>query len=370
MRILIAPDKFKGSLTANEAANAIRNGVRRQHPDWEVDILPIADGGEGTARILCDALNGRWLKAPCTDALGRPVLAGFGLALVDGRPLAVMEMSAASGIAMLGKDERNPWVASTLGTGQMILAATAAGAEKIIIGLGGSATNDGGSGMAVALGYQFLSSIDGEPLENLPKDLLDAEDILYSLELDLPEIIVACDVKNPLLGENGATRIYGPQKGITPEQIEQHEARLTHLADLVTAELHCDFRNTPGAGAAGGLGFGLLSFAGASLRPGFELVAEISGLHKRIAGADIVITGEGSLDAQTLMGKGPAGIARMARLAGARVIGYAGRHSDAPALLEIFDHIHSICDDNPALTEAESIQNASKFLTELVAKTI
>ena len=369
MRVLIAPDKFKGSLSSMQAANAIRAGIRQKHADWEIDIVPIADGGEGTARLLSDALCGRWLDAPCVNALGQPVMAGFGLALVDGHRVAVMEMSAASGIAMLSAEERDPWHASTLGTGQLLMAAVQAGADKIIVGIGGSATNDGGSGMALALGYQFLSSKDGEPLENLPADLMDAEEILYSLELDLPEIIVACDVENPLLGENGATQIYGPQKGITPDQLTAQEQRLEHLADLVI-DLGHDFRDTPGAGAAGGLGFGLLGFAGATLKPGFDVVADVTGLREKIAAADLVITGEGSLDAQTLMGKGPAGVARLAKESGARVIAYAGRTSDEAALAPIFDQLHSIMGRNPGISEADAIGQAEKLLTSLVAATI
>jgi glycerate kinase len=369
MRVLIAPDKFKGSLSASQAAAAIRAGVRHNHPDWEIDVLPIADGGEGTAQLLTHALKGRWLHAAVTDALGRPVTAGFGLALVDDRNVALLEMSAASGIALLDKSELDPWRASTFGTGQLILAAMDAGAEKIIIGIGGSATNDGGSGMARALQFEFLDDNDPEPIQIIPSDLMRTSEILYSMELDLPEIIVACDVENPLLGENGATRIYGPQKGVTLDQIDHHEQRLTHLANLVTADLGVDFRNTPGAGAAGGLGFGLLSFCEASLQSGFDLVAKTIHLQEKIAAAELVITGEGGLDAQTLMGKGPAGIARMAKAAGTKVIAFGGYATAELRDSGTFHAIYAIMDKQNITTD-DAIQRAGELLTQLVVDVI
>ncbi len=363
MRVLVAPDKFKGSLKAAEAAEAIAEGLGTA---FEAKCMPIADGGDGTAGVLCEAMGGEWREVNVHDALGREVTAGFGLAISNGRRLALLEMSEASGLARLAESERDPWRASTEGTGELIRAAMNAGAEKIIVGIGGSATNDGGTGMAQALGFRFIDG-DGHRLERLPEQLADVESIVRATEA-IPEIVVACDVENPLLGEQGATRVYGPQKGVLDEEMEKHEERLAHLADLVERDLGVDYRDEPGAGAAGGLGFGLLSFCGAELQSGFELVADLVGLRDAIAAADLVITGEGSLDAQTLMGKGPGGVAKMARELGRPVVAFCGRATDRDALDQIFDGVFAI--SGPRVSEADAMARAEELLKKTVAEQV
>jgi glycerate kinase len=306
MRLLVACDKFKGSLRADEACRAIRDGLAAALPGAAFDLCPIADGGEGTTAALVEALGGEWRETLVTDARGRPVLARHGA--VPSRRLAILEMSAASGLALVGDLPLEPALASTRGTGELLLAA-ADQAEEVVLGIGGSATNDGGLGLALALGWTFLRG-DGTAFQPALANLTEAARILPPTRR-LPAIRVACDVDNPLLGPLGATRVYGPQKGV--RDFAWFEARLAHLADLARDHLGEDPRDIPGAGAAGGLGFGLMAFARARLSPGFGLVADALGLEARMRGADLVITGEGRLDAQSLQGKGPGGVARMAR---------------------------------------------------------
>jgi len=361
VKFLIAPDKFKGSLTAAQAAQAIRAGLGDAHRDAR--LLPIADGGEGTASAVCEALGGEWIILTAPDPLGRPVHCGFAWVIADDRPTAVLEMSQASGLWRLRDEERDPWRASTLGTGLLIREAVRRGAEKIILGLGGSATNDGGSGLAQALGFQFLDE-SGRELTSLPAELTEARRIDATHRLPLPEFIAACDVTNPLLGPAGATTVYGPQKGVEKTTLAAHEARLAHLADLAARDLQGDWRHEPGAGAAGGLGFGCLTFANAQLRPGFELVSELIGLETAIRASDAVITGEGSLDAQTLHGKGPHGVARLARRLGKPVYAFAGRVEAWDALEREFDAVFEI---RPAgISAEESMARAAEFLEAAV----
>ena len=358
MRILIAPDKFKGTLNAREVAQNIATGILDVLPDAQIEVVPMADGGEGTAEAICDARGCSWLECKAHDPLGREIDARYGW--IDQEKLAVMEMSEAAGMRRLSEGESDPIRASTFGVGEMILDATKRGANEIIIGLGGSATNDGGFGMARALGFRFL---DGErelsgavmELTQLTKIIL-PEKVVGSLlssaqpegrrleqpplQRASPKIIAAVDVKNPLLGESGATRVFGPQKGATENDIENLERALTRVADVATTEFGFDYRDVPGAGAAGGLGFGLLSFCGAQIRPGFEVVAEAVALEAKMKDADLVITGEGSLDRQTLEGKTPAGVARLARKFGKPVFAIVGRTTEDRELREIFDGIY------------------------------
>tara|TARA_R110002096_G_scaffold200639_13_gene384763 strand:- start:17380 stop:18486 length:1107 start_codon:yes stop_codon:yes gene_type:complete len=356
MRVLIAPDKFKGSMTAREAAETIQDALGH---DWSATCLPIADGGEGTAEALTDALAGEWIRCSARDPLGRVVESGYGL--VPGPPkTAIIEMSHASGLWRLNPDELDPWVASTFGTGELIRNAVEKGAERILLGLGGSATNDGGSGMAKALGVRFLND-QGEDVEEIPRDLLQVRRIDVSNRLELPEFSAACDVSNPLLGSEGATRVYGPQKGVKESQLANHEERLEHLANLVGG----DFREIPGSGAAGGLGFGCLAFCGATLEPGFELVADLLNLRAEIQKADLVITGEGSLDAQTLQGKGPHGVALLARELGKPVLAVAGRTDGAPRLEEEFDRVIVISPTE--IPVAEAMERGGEFLRQAIA---
>jgi glycerate kinase len=344
MRILIAPDKFKGSLGASEVAKRIATGLRAVLPGAELEIVPIADGGEGTAEAICRGRNGKWVTCRAHDALGRALEARYGW-LAKSR-LAVMEMSAAAGLQQLSPNERNPMLASTLGVGEMLRAAAARGAKEIIIGLGGSATNDGGSGMARAFGFRFFGN-DRTELEGSAARLLDLARIESPAELSLPRITAACDVRNPLLGPSGAARVFAAQKGATPLQIEILERALTRLAEVASETFERDYRALPGAGAAGGLGFGLLTFCGAQVRPGFEVVAEALDLRGRIERADIVITGEGKLDDQTLEGKAPAGMAQLARALRKPVFAIAGQATDDHAARQLFDRVVTLDDRCP-----------------------
>ena len=343
MRILIAPDKFKGSLTAREVAANIAKGLRDVWSDVKIDIVPMADGGEGTAEVISDSLGGTWIECKAHDPLGREIEAHY--AWIESRKLAVMEMSEAAGMRRITEAKRDPLRADTFGVGEMILSATSHGAREIIIGLGGSATNDAGSGMARALGFGFcagknnLTAVSelqeltritapspGASRPPLPQGEESGEgDLLTLFYQSLPKIVAAVDVRNPLLGENGATRVFAPQKGATEEKIEVLELALTRLADVAVKEFGFDYRNEPGAGAAGGLGFGLMSFCGATIRPGFDVVADAVDLKSKISNVDLVITGEGSLDRQTLEGKTPAGVALLAHKLNKRVFAIAGR---------------------------------------------
>ena len=362
-RILIAPDKFKGSLTALAAADAIARGIKAACPEAKLVSRPIADGGEGTAEALGAALGGSWITVPATDPLGRPIAARYAW-LKD--EVAVIDMSEASGLGRLTTAERDPLHASTFGTGQLIADAIHRGARKILVGLGGSATNDGGSGMAEALGYAFFDHHGGR-LKALPANLADLARIQAPDAPLQATIIGLCDVQNPLTGERGASRTYGPQKGADPRMVQQLDGDLAHLADIVARDLRCDFRATPGAGAAGGLGFGLLSFCGAELRPGFETLAETLQLEKEIAASDLIITGEGRIDAQTLEGKGPAGVAALARKHGKPVIAFAGTVADDPRIAAVFDRVFAITPPDMPLDDA--LREAPRLLANCATKT-
>jgi glycerate kinase len=273
-----------------------------------------------------------------------------------------MEMSEAAGLGRIVPDERDPLRANTYGVGEMLLDAAQRGAREIIVGLGGSATNDGGFGMARALGFRFLA--DQRELTNGPAELISLTRIVRDVEasLHLPRIIGAADVRNPLLGARGATRTFGPQKGATPDQLEVLEESLARLADVVARDLGCDFREADGAGAAGGLGFGLMSFCGATIRPGFDLVAEMVDLGAAIQRAEVVITGEGSLDEQTLEGKAPAGVARLARVMGKRAYAIVGCATESPAVLQVFDGVYALV--TPAITVEEAMSRTKELLRE------
>jgi glycerate kinase len=361
VRILIAPDKFKGSLGAREVAQNIAAGLREILPAGKIDIIPVADGGEGTAEVLCDALSGKWVTMRAHDPLGRKIDARY--AWIDDRKLAVMEMSEAAGMGRLQPNERNLELTNTFGVGEMLAHAGRRGAREIIVGLGGSVTNDGGFGMARALGFQFSNGENNE-IETIA-DLVLLARIKPPKDLVLPRIIAAADVRNPLLGERGATRVFGSQKGATPEQIEILERALTKLADVIGRDLGCDFRDEAGAGAAGGLGFGLMSFCGAIVRPGFDVVAKTIDLESKIKRVDLVITGEGSLDRQTLEGKAPAGVARLAKKFGKRVFAIVGRASDHRQVWEIFDGVYEL---GGSISEARELlrQKARKFAEKLL----
>jgi glycerate 2-kinase len=379
MRILIAPDKFKGSLSAREVAENIAAGLREVLPDAQMDMVPMADGGEGTAEVICGALEGSWLSCGAHDPLGRRIEARY--AYVHDQKLAVMEMSEAAGMRRLSEDERDPFRANTFGVGEMILDAAGHGAHEIVIGLGGSATNDGGFGMARALGFRFyaganeLTGAIGElqQLTRIAKPLPDASRLPLpqgedqgegkpsnTFRLSLPKMIAAVDVKNPLLGRDGATRVYGPQKGATPDKIDALESALARLADVFAHEFGVDYRNEPGAGAAGGLGFGLMSFCSAKVEPGFAVIAESIGFESMVKSADVVITGEGGLDRQTLEGKTPAGVAQLARKFGKRVMAIVGKASRDPQVRGLFDRVYQIAE--PGMSREHQMQHAAQLL--------
>ena len=359
MRILIANDKFKGALAAENVGFHLKKGLEKAFPGASFDLCPIADGGEGTARAMTTALGGVWTSCATIDAQGRPVEAGFGW--VAASATAVMEMSAASGLALVEDIDLNPMQASTLGTGNLLLSALRNGARRILIGIGGSATNDGGLGVAVALGYQFKQ--DGRAFTPTLATLLEADELRRPPALPGCELIVACDVDNPLLGPRGATRVYGPQKGV--RDFAWFEKRLEHLADLARRDLGADHRAVPGAGAAGGLGFGLMTFLGGRLVGGFDMVAAQVGLEARVAAADLVITGEGRLDGQSLQGKGPVGVARLARRLGKKIVGVAGAVEDTAALRAQFDLLIPV---KPAdMPLAEAMRRTGELLESAVA---
>ena len=358
MKILIAPDKFKDSLGGREVAENIAEGLRDVLPDATIEILPVADGGEGTADVICQACAGEWAKCDAHDAFGRAITARY--VWLRERRMAVMEMSEAAGLWRIAPHERDPFRANTYGVGEMILDAARRKANDVIVGLGGSATNDGGFGMARALGFRFLNK-DGVESSGPVSDLLDLDQILRPRDLFLPGVIGAADVRNPLLGPRGATRTFGPQKGTAPDQLDVLEGALARLADVVARDLGCDFREAAGAGAAGGLGFGLMSFCGATIRSGFDLVAGMLDLEAAIQRADVVITGEGSLDDQTLEGKAPAGVARLARKLGKRVFAIAGCATER-ATREIFDGVLVLA--KPPITRKESIARTAELLRE------
>ena len=358
MRILIAPDKFKGSLSAREVAENIKAGFRRVLPEATIETVPMADGGEGTAEAIAHALGGSWLKCQAHGPLGCKIEARY--AYIDSKKLAVMEMSEAAGLRRLTNGVPDPLRTNTFGVGEILLDATRHGARQVIVGLGGSVTNDGGFGMARALGFRFFAN--QIELTNGPADLIGLTKISRPEDSHLPRICAAADVRNPLLGERGATRVFGPQKGAIPEQIAILEQALTKLADVVARDLGCEFRSTPGAGAAGGLGFGLMSFCDAELRSGFDVVAEIVQFERKVSQADIVVTGEGRLDGQTVEGKTPAGVAQIARKHGKPICAIVGEVDRKTDYSQLFDAIYELA--RPPVSEAEAIKLAAELLRE------
>ena len=343
MRIVIAPQEFKGSLTAVQAAQAIADGLRRVLPDADLVLVPMADGGPGTVEAVVTAKGGRWQKTTVRGPLGAPVDAAWGMIDDD---TAVIEMAAASGLVLVPESRRDPRITSTYGTGQLIGAALTAGVRRIIVGMGGSATNDGGAGVAQALGVRLLDDHGhdlppgGAALARLAR--IDASGL--DPRVGRARIFAATDVFNPLCGPQGASAVYGSQKGATPEMVRELDAALSHYAAIIERDLGVRVLEVAGAGAAGGLGAGLVAFLGAEIVPGAKLVADAVGLEQRIAGADLVIAGEGRLDAQTGFGKAPWEVARLARQAGVPVIAIAGalREDCGPELLDAFDAVATI----------------------------
>jgi glycerate 2-kinase len=373
MRILIAPQSLKGSLTAAEAGSAISQGVQAVYSKAEIEVVPIADGGEGTVQALVDASGGKIIQKMVTGPLGEPVPAFFGL-MGDGRT-AVIEMAASSGLPLVPPEKRDPRITSTYGVGELILAALDYGSRHFIIGIGGSATNDGGTGMAQALGAMLLDAQGAEitrggaalaTLAHISTSGMDAR-------LQKCTVEVACDVNNPLCGPTGASAVYGPQKGATPEMVEELDKALAHYAQIIEQDLGMSVAEIPGAGAAGGLGAGLIAFLHAKLRPGAQIVFEAVGLEARIQKADLVITAEGQIDAQTAYGKSVGAVAEIAKRYGLPVLAFAGSLGenyqvayklgvDAVAALTTSPMTLTYAIENAARLMSDAAERACRFL--------
>lgn len=369
MKILIAPDSFKGSLSAKEAADSIEKGIKKVDKEIQTVKVPMADGGEGTVESLVDATGGRIHKVYVYDPLMREIESFFGI-LGDGET-AVIEMAAASGLTLLSRDEWNPLLTNTYGTGQLILAALNMGCKKMIIGLGGSATNDGGAGMAAALGVKFFGS-KGENIMPNGGNLKDIHDIdISGLDARIKDVSIelACDVENPLTGPEGASYIFGPQKGADSKMVEELDKSLHNYGLMLEKHLNKKLLDLPGAGAAGGLGTGLVGFLDAKLMKGIDIVMGITKLEEKMNGVNIVITGEGMMDYQTVFGKTPYGVAKLANKYKIPVIALTGAIGTGAEILyeEGFNSIFSIIDKPMTLEEA--IQN-SRTLVENAAERI
>ncbi len=365
MRVLIAPDKFRGTLTAAQAAHAMASGWHRARPGDAVVEVPMADGGEGTLDAMVEALRGERRRASVHGPLGDPVDAEYGIVTGPAGVTAVVEMARASGLALIGEARRDPKWTSTGGTGELIRAALVHEPAEVIVCIGGSATNDGGAGLAQALGVRLLSSA-GDEIGPGGASLLDLERIdLSGLEpaVTRTRFLVACDVDNPLTGPRGASVVFGPQKGATRDDVLLLDRALGHLAAVIFRDLGLDVRDLAGGGAAGGLGAGTVAFLGAHLRPGVELVMDAVSLRGRVAAADLVVTGEGSLDQQSLHGKVPDGVIWAARAAGVRAIVLCGRAEIRQPDIPIFDLVGRFGEDR-AMSDARA---ALEDLAEEVA---
>ena len=324
MNIVIAMDSFKGSISSLEAAEAVRKGILRSHPEAEITALPLADGGEGTVDALIAGLGAERIQAEVSGPLGTPVIAEYGLK--DG--LAVMEMAAAAGLPLVPSDRRDGISASTFGVGEMIAHALRRGCRRFVMGIGGSATTDGGMGMLQALGFSFRDASGNEVGRGAQAlaDVVSISSANVMPELNEAEFSIACDVNNPLCGPRGSAAVYGPQKGL--RDVEKTDAHMASYARVCASFSGKDMSDYPGAGAAGGLGFGFLTFLNSSLHSGVDLVLDTIGIDEALKGADIAITGEGRIDAQTAMGKAPGGVAKRAKAHGCRVIAFSGSVTD------------------------------------------
>ncbi len=362
MHILILSDSFKDCLSSTEVGKALSKGIRRVFPKAVIRQYPVADGGEGTVEAFVAATKGEMRFCPAHDALGRKIKGFYG-ELPDGT--AVIEVAAASGIQLLKKEERSPLSASSYGTGEIILAALQNGASQIILGLGGSVTNDGGVGMAKALGYRFLDA-KGKAIKEgggALHHLVHIDTSNVNKLVKKAKFRIACDVQNPLTGKQGASAVYGPQKGATPGMVTSLDHNLSHLARIIEDELGIAIEKQPGAGAAGGIGAGALAFLGGTLMPGFDIVSDVLRLKEKIEQVDIVITGEGKIDAQTLQGKTPFAVARLTKKANKKVIAFAGSlgQNHRELYRHGFDALFPIAEGPMSLEE--SLENASTLLT-------
>ncbi|MDM1286094.1 glycerate kinase [Acinetobacter indicus] len=367
LRFVIAPDSFKESLSAVQAAQAMQRGILRQFPDAICSLVPLADGGEGTVDALLNACAGQKVSCRVRGPLPQQQVESY-FALMDGGKTAVIEMAKANGIHLIPLAQRNPALTSTYGTGEMIRQALDLGVSKIVIGLGGSVTNDAGSGMAQALGVKFLdqAGLEVQPCGGNLKQICEIDLSALDARLATTEMLIASDVNNPLCGEYGASAIFGPQKGATPELVKILDQNLGYFANLVETTLGVNVQHQAGAGAAGGLGFGLLAFARAKIQSGVELLIQQTGLTEKITQADVVLTGEGKIDRQTFMGKTPFGVAQVAKSLNKPVYAFAGMiGEDIEPLLEAgFTQIIGI--NPPDISVEDAIRNAENNLTDSV----
>jgi len=364
VKIVIAPDGFKGNLSALQVAQAIDKGIKRVVPDALTTLKPMADGGEGTVQAMVDATGGKVMTTEVTDPLGGRVSAHWGL--LSDKVTGVIEMASASGLPLVPPEKRNPLLTTTYGTGELILAALESGCRKLIIGIGGSATNDGGAGMAQALGARLLDSTGAE-LPSGGAALTNLEHIdVTNLDPRLAdcEVLIASDVSNPLCGAHGASAVYGPQKGATPEMVTQLDAALAHYADVIQRDLGIKVKDALGAGAAGGLGAGLIVFLKAELIPGIDIVIQATNLVDSLKDADLVFTGEGRIDSQTACGKVPTGVAKRAKEFGLPVIAIAGEILDDYHI--VYEHgIDAVLSIAPGpISLSQSMAEAEKLITD------
>ncbi|MDH3608914.1 MAG: glycerate kinase [Gammaproteobacteria bacterium] len=371
-KIVIAPDSFKGNLTSLQVAGCLEKGIKRVLPKIKCVKIPMADGGEGTVQSMVDAAKGKFVKKRVKGPAGKIVTAKYGWLAKD--KIAVIEMAEASGLPLVKGREKNPLKTTSYGTGQLILDAIDKGAKKIIIGIGGSATNDGGVGMAQALGVRFLNA-SGKEIKELGSGGMIAKVARIDTQaidsrVSKTKIVVACDVENPLFGKKGASHVFGPQKGATPKMVQQLDENLKNLSKLMKRDLKKDVGRMPGAGAAGGLGAGLVAFAGAKLQSGVDIVVQATNLAKYIKGADLVLTGEGRVDFQTAFGKTPSGVAKAAKKHNVPVIAIGGALSDDAR--QVFDHgidcIESAAAKDMSLETA--IQNSKQDLANAAERVI
>ena len=364
MKIVVAPDSFKESMSAKEVCDSIEKGLLSVSKDWEIVKVPMADGGEGTLEALIDATNGKIFNEKTLNPLGEEITSRFGI--LGEKNIAIIEMASTSGLELISPEKRNPYITTTYGTGQLMLKSLEQNVEEIILGIGGSATNDGGAGMLQALGAKLLDKngneigFGGYELSKLNKiDFSNLDKRLKNIK-----ILVACDVTNPLTGKNGSSYIFGKQKGATPEMIEVLDENLLHYSKIIKRDLGFDVNDIPGAGAAGGLGAGLLTL-GAILKKGIEIVIEANELDKKVQGADLVITGEGSIDGQTRFGKTPYGVVSVAKKYNIPTVTLTGNvGKDIDILYEYgFDAIFSI------MQGVDTLENALKNGKENIEKT-
>lgn len=367
MKVVVAIDSLKGSLTSIEAGNAIKEGIQRV-VDAQVVVSPLADGGEGTVESLVTGMNGVYESVDVVGPLGDTISCEYGI--LKESNTAIVEMSAAAGITLIDRSQRNPLITTTYGVGEIIADAIQKGCRNFIVGIGGSVTNDGGAGMLQALGFELLDAnndpiaFGASALDNLAT--IKTDNVLS--ELSECNFKIACDVNNPLLGDNGCSAVYGPQKGATPDMVTSMDASLTNFANITATVNGVDHREVPGTGAAGGMGFAFLSFLNGTLTPGIDIILEETKLEELIVDADIVITGEGMLDFQTAMGKAPIGVAKLAKKHGKTVFGFAGGTTDdaTECNRQGIDAYFSIVPRCMDLDTAMNTANAANNLTNTV----